>query len=101
MGRRREFYRLIAAVPCFLTVGAWAAQSHAAVNVALVPTVTNVGIGGTFEVHIRVTQAGDEFNSYQAIVHFDPTALTYVPTTPLGLQEGQYMKNACGQTFHW
>jgi flagellar hook capping protein FlgD len=101
MGRRRELNRFTSVVLCSLTVGTLATQLHAAVNVALVPTVAKVGAGGTFEVHIRVTQTGDEFNSYQAVVHFDPAAVTYVPTSPLALQEGQYMKDACGQTFHW
>jgi FlgD Ig-like domain/Cohesin domain len=76
-------------------------EARAAVSVALVPSTTTVSPGTTFELSIRVTQAGSSFNAYQAIVHYDPTAVTFIPASPLSLQEGSYMTQACGETFHW
>jgi hypothetical protein len=76
-------------------------DARAAVHVALVPSAPSVAQGSEFTVKIRVTQAGSEFNGYETIVHFDPAVLTFLPASPLDLQEGAYMKNACGTTFHW
>jgi hypothetical protein len=75
--------------------------AHAAVSVALVPSSSTVAPGQEFTVSIRVTAAGSPFNAYQAIVRFDAAALTFLPASPLSLQEGAYMTAACGQTFHW
>lgn len=84
-----------------LMLFAAAPATRAAVSVALVPSVPAVAPGTDFEVAIRVTQTGSAFNAYQAIVRFDPAALTFLPTSPLSLQEGVYMTSACGTTFHW
>lgn len=70
------------------------------VHVALAPTDSTVTPGATFELHIEVTEAGSLFNAYDAVVEYDPSALTFLPMSPLSLQEGSYMKTACGNTFH-
>jgi len=78
-----------------------APETRAAVSVALIPSAPTVALGAEFTVTVRVTQAGSAFNAYQAIVRFDPAVLTFLPASPLSLQEGAYMTGACGQTFHW
>jgi hypothetical protein len=74
-----------------------AAQS---VDVAIDPPVQTVNPGDTVNVTIDVTKADLAFNGYDAVVGYDPTALAFLPMSPLSLQEGSYMKNACGNTFH-
>lgn len=70
------------------------------VHVGLVPADTSVALGATFELHLEVTQAGSSFNAYDAVVTYDPAALTFVQMSPLVLQEGSGMRNVCGSTFH-
>ena len=70
------------------------------VQVALSPADSMVAPGSEFVLRITVTAAGSLFNAYDAVVAFDPGAVTFLPASPLTLQEGAYMKNACGNTFH-
>jgi hypothetical protein len=72
----------------------------AQVHVALTPTDTTVTPGDTFVIRIVVTQPGSNFNAYDATVGYDAGPLTFLPTSPTSLQEGSYMRNACGNTFH-
>ena len=67
--------------------------------IAIAPVDTAVTPGGTFELHLRVTQAGKNFNAYDAIIAYDPAVLTFVQMTALE-QQGSLMRNACGNTFH-
>ena len=94
-------WRSISAAVLALLFWMAAPAIHAAVTVALIPSAPTVAPGSEFTVTVRVTQAGSAFNAYQAIVRFDPTALTFLPASPSSLQEGAYMTSACGQTFHW
>ncbi|TMQ74291.1 MAG: hypothetical protein E6K81_00215 [Candidatus Eisenbacteria bacterium] len=70
------------------------------VTVALTPSVPSVAPGSTFVVYVDVTQAGSLFNGFDAVIGYDPTALTLTPMSPLSLQEGSYMKSACGLRYH-
>lgn len=70
------------------------------VQVAITPADSTVAPGSEFVLRIEVTASGSPFNAYDAVIGFDPGALTFLPASPLGLQEGAYMKNACGSTFH-
>jgi hypothetical protein len=69
------------------------------IYIAIAPTDTTVTPGGTFDLHLRVTQPGLGFNAYDAVIEYDPAALTFVPMTAL-FQEGSLMRGACGNTFH-
>ncbi len=69
------------------------------VLVALDPSQVAVEPGQEFDVRIRVTQTGPEFNAYHAVIAYDPQALTFIDR-PASEQEGADMKNACGSTFH-
>lgn len=71
--------------------------ASAGVDVALVPEVSWVQPGDEFDVTLEITQAGSTFNAYEALLEYDPQALTYVPTSP-GTREGAYMRSACGNT---
>ena len=84
---------LVAAV----IAGASAAQ--AGVHVSLVPSSAQVAPGAEFEVRLRVTQEGDAFNAYSAVLSFDPAAMTFIPM-PATTQEGAYMALACGSSSH-
>jgi hypothetical protein len=76
--------------------GAWAQG----VVVCITPPDTVVTPGDIFEVHLSVTVPGPEFNAYDAVIGYDTNALTFLPRSPLSLQEGSDMKGACGNTFH-
>lgn len=69
-------------------------------DVALVASTSVVPAGDEFEVRIDVTDLGPEFNTYEAFVTYDPSRVTFLPASPLSLQEGPYMTGACGNTFH-
>jgi hypothetical protein len=81
---------------------AMAARPSAAegVHVALLPTGQTVTPGSTFVLELRVTEAGSLFNGFDALVTYDPAALTFVPTSPTSLQQGSYMVGACSSRFH-
>jgi hypothetical protein len=81
------------------------------IYLAITPSDTTVAPGSVFDLHLRVTQVGKGFNAYDAIVAFDPGALTFIQRVPLSAQEGSYMRppvppqtpapdSACGNTFH-
>jgi len=82
-----------------------AAPAHAAgVSVALMPASQSVSPGATFDLTLDVTAAGAGFNGFDAVVSWDPGALTLVPLSPTTLQQGCLMTGgcsaACGTTFH-
>jgi hypothetical protein len=74
------------------------------VQVALIPPQFVVAPGAGFDLELDVTEAGSVFNGFTVIVGYDPSALTFVPASPIRLQEGCLMTGACsaacGQTFH-
>jgi hypothetical protein len=70
------------------------------VTVALLPNGTTVTPGSEFDLVLQCTQAGDLFNGFDALVSWDPAALTFLPLTPTTLQQGLAMTGACGNTFH-
>lgn len=97
--------RFRAAIPLALAaaIGLSAAPSplHAGgVTAALLPTGQTVTPGAEFDLVLQCTEAGDLFNAFRAVVSWDPAALTFIPRSPLSLQEGSYLKGACGNTFH-
>jgi hypothetical protein len=69
------------------------------IYLAIVPSDTVVTPGDVVDVHLKVTQAGLGFNAYDAVIVYDPAALTFLQQ-PVSWQQGSYMKNACGNTFH-
>jgi len=90
-----------------LTLG-WLAvvptRAIAGVRLAVIPASQTVTPGAFFDVELDVTQAGSAFNGFDAVVHFDPGALTFQPASPVSNQQGCLMtgtcSGACGQTFH-
>lgn len=75
-------------------------SSAQGVTVALTPNNLQVAPGATFTLDITVTQAGSAFNGFDAVIGYDPAALTFIAASPISLQEGALMTNACGNTFH-
>ncbi len=71
------------------------------VTVALVPPSSQVVPGATFELELFVPSSGSAFNAFDAVIGFDPAALTLQPLAPVSLQEGALMTGVCGQTFHF
>jgi len=70
------------------------------VTVTLGPS-QQVAPGAVLDLYMQVTRAGDGFNGFDAVIGYDPAALTLVPLEPLWLQEGTYLTAAaCGGTFH-
>ena len=82
------------------TLGAPGANGAPGVKVALLPAAQTVAPGAEFVLSLQVTRAGAPFNAFDAIVGYDPAALTLVPQTPIALQEGAYFGAACGTHFH-
>ena len=74
-----------------------AGPARAGVHAALLPGVSQVLPGSEFDVRLSVTQEGDAFNGYTAVIAYDPSAVTFVPG---GTHEGSYMVLACGSTSH-
>ncbi len=70
------------------------------VTVALTPNMVEVPAGALFDLDITVTEAGSAFNGFNAVIGFDPAAVTCVPRDPLSLQEGRLMRDACATRFH-
>jgi FlgD Ig-like domain len=70
------------------------------IQVAITPTVQEVAAGAVFDLDITVTRAGLAFNAFDAVVGYDPEALTLLPLSPLSQQEGALMVGACGNRFH-
>ena len=70
------------------------------VTAALLPTGQTVTPGAEFDLVLQCTETGALFNAFRAVVSWDPAALTFIPLSPLSLQEGSYLKDACGSTFH-
>ena len=70
------------------------------VTVAVTPGTQSVALGAEFDLVLQVTQAGSNFNGFDAQVSYDPAALTLIPKAPTSLQVGALMANACGNNFH-
>jgi hypothetical protein len=83
------------ALACLLPLPAHASG----VTVAVLPDSAFVSPGSEFTLELWVTEPGDSINGYDAVVTYDPAVLTFLPTSPLALQEGAYMTAACGNTF--
>jgi len=90
----------VAALVLALAIPAVAPAAHAGVTVALEPATQSVVPGAEFDLVIAVTEAGSAFNGFDAVIGYDPAALTLVPLSPLSLQEGALMTSACASTFH-
>jgi len=91
-GRALLFMGLLLFVP----LRALAAGVHA----GLTPPITAVLENEEFTLYLQVLEAGAAFNGYDAVVVYDPAALTFLPASPLTLQEGILMTGVCGTTFH-
>jgi hypothetical protein len=70
------------------------------VHVAILPTGQTVTPGSTFTLDLRVTEPGSSFNGFDAIVTYDPAALTFNSLSPTSMQRGSYMVSACANSFH-
>ena len=89
-----------AAILLAVALHAFAPAARAGVTVALQPATQTVSPGAEFDLFLAVTQSGSAFNAFDAIIGHDPAALTLLELSPLSLQEGSLMKNACANTFH-
>jgi hypothetical protein len=88
-----------------LSVLVGVAPAHAGgVAVALGNSAVIVAPGASFDLDVLVTDSNAPFNGFDAVVTYDPAALTFVPATPVSLQQGCLMtgvcSGACGTTFH-
>lgn len=54
----------------------------------------------TFTVNVTVNPGDDPFNAFDLNIGYDPTHLTFVPTSPVSNQRGALMTAACANTFH-
>ena len=70
------------------------------VHVAIHPATSQVEPGATFDIELRITEAGSAFNGFDAVIGYDPAALTLIPLSPVSQQIGTLMTGACGNIFH-
>lgn len=83
-----------------LLSAALVAPARASVSLSVRPETLSVAPGATFTLELRVPVAGDPFNGFDAVVEYEPSKLTFLPTSPTSLQQGADMTAACGSTFH-
>jgi len=105
MRKHRQILRLGVGVGlCALALCGTAGRSGAGVSVGLTPANQTVSPGSDFDVFIDVLTAGSAFNGFDAVVTYDPAALTFLPLSPTSAQQGCLMTGscsaACGNTFH-
>ena len=96
-------FRSLAAGVAFVLIGLLAAHGPVraqGVGVALTPSAQYVVPGDLFDLDISVPVVGQPFNGFDAVVRYDPAAVTLIPRSPLTLQEGALMVGECGSTFH-
>ena len=98
--RRSKSRGPAAAFALALCLAAAAPAARAGITVALQPATQTVAPGAEFDLVIAVTESGSAFNAFDAVIGFDPAALTLLPLSPLSLQEGSLMTGACASTFH-
>jgi hypothetical protein len=101
--KTRGFGRLVLGVPSLvlLVISAQAiAIAGTGVTVALTPNMVEVAPGALFDLDITITESGSPFNGFNAVIGFDPAAVTCVPRAPLSEQEGQLFRDACSMRFH-
>jgi len=74
------------------------------VSVALGNSPLAVNPGDEFDLDLRVTDTQALFNGFDAVITYDPAALTFIPAAPPSAQQGCLMTGvcsaACGNTFH-
>jgi len=98
----RPWISLSACLPAALVaVVAIVTPAHAFTVAGATDTVV-VASGGTFTIDFVVSDPDLPFNAFDLSVHFDPSQLTNSPMSPLSLQRGALMVNACtlNQPFH-
>jgi hypothetical protein len=83
------------ALACLLPLPAQASG----VIAAILPDSGFVSPGSEFTLELWLTEPGDSINAYDAVIEYDSTVLTFLQASPLSLQEGAYVKTACGNTF--
>ena len=79
----------------------WLAASPAradGVYASLVPDSVVAAPGDTIYLELDVTEVGAPFNGFDTYIGFDPSALAFLPTSPMSLQEGALMTDACGNS---
>lgn len=72
----------------------------AGVHVRLQTAAATVAQNQEFDVELRVFQADDPFNAFDAAVRFDPARLTFVAPPNPATQQGALMTAACANRFH-
>jgi hypothetical protein len=90
---------LALALAC-LAIALPAVAARADIHAGFTPSSITVAPGDTFTVDLAITLADSAFNAFDASIRFDPSRLTFVPTSPVGNQRGALMTNACANTFH-
>ena len=99
--RAAAMLRLAAGAAALVLAHAAAAPTaRAGVSTALTPASQTVAPGSEFDLFISITEAGSVFNGFDAVIGYDPAALTLLQLTPLSLHEGALMTNACASRFH-
>lgn len=101
---RPAFRPLLLIGLCVLALGCAPGRARAGVSVGLTPAAQTVAPGSDFDLFVDVLAAGSSFNGFDAVVGYDPAALTFLPLSPTTAQQGCLMTGtcsaSCGSTFH-
>ena len=79
-------YRSCLAVLAALLAFAIPPAARAGVSVGVVPASSSVAPGEEFTLDLAILDAGSPFNGFDAVVEFDPSALTFLPSALLYLK---------------
>jgi hypothetical protein len=77
-----------------------AAPARSDISAELEPATQTVAPGAEFDLTLQVTSAPSTFNAFDAHISFDAAAVSPVPLSPLSLQIGALMSDACSNLFH-
>jgi len=101
MSAPQKRWRVVGPLLALAMVIAVAAHAGAGVQVAVSPETLTVAPGDTFDVTLRVPVGGDPFNTYDAVVSFDPAVLQFVLQSQT-IQEGSLLHDSCSthSTFY-
>jgi hypothetical protein len=102
--RSSKSLRWLVAALCVLGLAASPGLARSSVTVKLTTASQDVAQGAFFDVFVDIPNAGSGFNGFSFVVSYDPTAMLFVPGTPVSAQEGCLMNGvcspSCGQSFH-
>jgi hypothetical protein len=96
----RRFFAVATVLVGFLLMLPPAIAFGSGVDVAVLPWPKIVVPGEVFDLDLSIPVAGDSLNGYETTITYDTSLLTFIQLSPVSLQEGPLMVEAC-PTGRW